>query len=283
MKEFIRKHPNMVVFIIAIIMIVISFLYGFYIAQEEAFFIPNHDEDAYIILKQNDEFEEVHITSDGLDLYGWVRPINKEEKKPLLIMYLGNAQSSSNFLANGYFLDYIDDYHLLIVDYPKYGLSKGSLTEKELFKSVLGIYDYGKTLEYVDENNICVLGYSIGTGMATYVASQRNVNGLILLAPYENALNLYNDNINVFYGPLRNITRYKLESDKYAKSVKAKPLIIATKSDEVINYKHAEDLSKSFNELEKFLLLENPSHGGLIKEKEVWVEIQNYLQETLVK
>ena len=283
MKEFIRKHPNMVVFIIAIIMIVISFLYGFYIAQEEAFFIPNHDEDAYIILKQNDEFEEVHITSDGLDLYGWVRPINKEEKKPLLIMYLGNAQSSSNFLANGYFLDYIDDYHHFIVDYPKYGLSKGSLTEKELFKSVLGIYDYGKTLEYVDENNICVLGYSIGTGMATYVASQRNVNGLILLAPYDNALNLYNDNINVFYGPLRNITRYKLESDKYAKSVKAKPLIIATKSDEVINYKHAEDLSKSFNELEKFLLLENPSHGGLIIEKEVWVEIQNYLQETLVK
>ena len=52
MKEFIRKHPNMVVFIIAIIMIVISFLYGFYIAQEEAFFIPNHDEEAYIILKQ---------------------------------------------------------------------------------------------------------------------------------------------------------------------------------------------------------------------------------------
>ena len=66
----------------------------------------------------------------------------------------------------------------------------------------------------VDDSKIVVFGFSIGTGMATYVASQREVNGLILLAPYDNALNLYNDNVNIFYGPIEKIRKYRFESDK---------------------------------------------------------------------
>ena len=59
-------------------------------------------------------------------------------------------------------------------------------------------------------DNIVIMGYSIGTGMATYLASQKNVNGLILLAPYDNALNLYNDNLNIFYGPIEKIRKYAI-------------------------------------------------------------------------
>lgn len=283
MKGFLKKHPNLTIFFVVVIVILVSLLYGFYIAQEEAFFIPNHDEKAYNYLKTHDEFEEVHITENGLDLYGWIKPIDKEEKKPLVIMYLGNAQCTANFFANGFFFDYLEGYNVLAVDYPKYGLSKGKITEKELFKSVLAVYDYGKSLDYVDGDNICVLGYSIGTGMATYVASQRDVNGLMLIAPYDNALNLYNDNINIFYGPLAAITRYKLESDKYAKYVNAKPLIFATKNDEVINYSHAEELAKNFKEVEELITFDEPSHGDIVVTEKVWLEIQNYLQERLVK
>ena len=73
--------------------------------------------------------------------------------------------------------------------------------------------------------------------MATYVASQRNVNGLILVAPYDEALSLYNDTVNIFHGPLKLLARYKFNSIYYAQNVTVSPLIITSYDDEVISYK----------------------------------------------
>ena len=99
----------------------------------------------------------------------------------------------------------------MIIDYPGYGLSDGKPSDKTMFDSALKVYDYANQLDCVDEDNIVVLGYSIGTGVATQVASQRNVNGLILVAPYDEALSLYNVKHNDYFSQedvLINIHRY---------------------------------------------------------------------------
>ena len=64
----------------------------------------------------------------------------------------------------------------------------------------------------VDKDNIVIMGYSIGTGVASYCASTNEANGLILLAPYDNALSLYNDAIDIFHGLLKKITKYSFDS-----------------------------------------------------------------------
>lgn len=257
-------------------------VYGFNKIQEESFFNPWHSKKAYEELKKDTNFEEVIIEKEKFKLHGWIRPLDKDEEKPLLICYLGNGQNSSNFLLNSHIVEYFNDYNLLIVDYPKYGLSTGKLVEKDLFEAVLSVYDYGEELSYVDDSKIVVFGFSIGTGMATYVASQREVNGLILLAPYDNALNLYNDNVNIFYGPIEKIRKYRFESDKYAADVDVKPLIVASKSDEIINYKHSINLAEKFKDIEKFILLnDGVIHTEVINTKEVYEEVRKYLQERL--
>ena len=85
------------------------------------------------------------------------------------------------------------------------------------------VYDYALTRKDVDKDKICVLGFSIGTGVATYLASERDIDGLILIAPYDKALSLYNNCLNIFHGPLKILARYKFESIKYAKDVKNSP------------------------------------------------------------
>ena len=278
MKKYIK-----LIYVILIGLIIFCLLaYSFDLAQEEAFFNPWHNSKAYEELKKDASFEEVIIEKENFKLHGWVKPLDKNQKKPLLICYLGNGQNSSNFLVKSKMPEYFKDYNLLIVDYPKYGLSTGKLIEKDLFEAVLSVYDYGKKLSYVDDSKIVVFGFSIGTGMATYVASQREVNGLVLLAPYDNALNLYNDNLNIFYGPIEKIRKYRFESDKYAEDVKVKPLIVASKSDEVINYNHSIDLGEKFEDVERFILINGEvSHNDIMNSITVYEAVQKYLQERL--
>lgn len=169
----------------------------------------------------------------------------------------------------------------MVIDYPRYGLSEGKTSDKTMFDAALKVYDYAITLDSVDKNNIIIMGYSIGTGVATYVASQRDVNGLILLAPYDKALSLYNDTLNIFYGPLKLLARYKFDSESYAKNVNVSPLIITSYNDEVINYTHSINLSKSFNNVEEIIILEDITHNEYISQVNVWSKIYDYLQKRL--
>lgn len=150
-----------------------------------------------------------------------------------------------------------------------------------MLKNTLNIYDYARDLENVDKEKIVVVGYSIGTGFATYLASQREVNGLILISPYDNALNLYNDNLNIFYGLLEKCRRYKLTSDIYAQNVETDPLIIASKMDEIIKYEHSVRLSEKFSKINKMVTLEDVGHQYFFEIPLVLEEMKEYLKERL--
>lgn len=269
------------------ILIIIFIIFAFSILkfQKDAFFHPWHDEESYNILQMNTSFKEINIDNNGKLLNGWLKINSNQSPAPLLIFFGGNAQNSSNTCATFIYNDtykYFENYNLIIIDYPGYGLSEGNPSDTSMFEAGLKIYDYACNLEYVDINNIIILGYSIGTGTATYVASQRNVNGLILIAPYDEALNLYNDNLNIFHGPLKLLAMYKFRSIEYAPNVNVSPLIITSYNDEVINYNHSLNLAKYFKNIENLIILENVTHNNYFSQETVLENIQNYLKEKLI-
>ena len=246
------------------------------------FFHPNNDISSYNELKKDNNYEEVEIkTSKGKTIYGWLKRNKQSSSSPTVIFFLGNAENSSsvvrNFRDSGK-INYFDNFNLLIMDYPGYGKTKGFVDNDKTFLNFgTEIYDWAEKQEFVDKNNILVMGYSIGTCAATYVASVRDVTGLVLVAPYDEALSLYNDKINVFHGPIKLLTKFKLEAKKYAPNVDVPVLIFASKADEVINYNFSENLSHYFNNIDEFITLENIKHSYYYNQYEVWDRIQNYL------
>mgnify|MGYP004596695051 FL=1 len=260
----------------------ISLVIALLCIQPSLFFHPWHDEASYNQLLSEPDFEEIQIDNNGKLIHGWFKFNTSKQPAPLLIFFGGNVQNSSNtclnYLKNDNF-KYFENYNFMIVDYPGYGLSEGKTSEKTMFNTALKAYDYATSLDYVDNNNIVVLGYSIGTGVATYLASERTVNGLILVAPYDRALSLYNSYVNIFYGPLKFLARYKLDSISYAKKVNVTPLIITSYDDEVINYKLSLNLSRYFKYGSKILTLDNNvKHNDYFSQDEVLNSIYDYLQ-----
>ncbi len=275
-----KKIIYVLIFIVSIIVLII----GWNKLQEYIFFHPWNDIISYKKLQEIDEFKEIKIKNDEVNLSGWFWNIgNKDGKNPLVIFFGGNAQNSSNTLYNYYqsgtMKNVFGNYNLMLIDYPGYGMSKGKPSDDSMFIASKYIFEYATKMSEVNIDNIVIMGYSIGTGVASYCASENDASGLILVAPYDKALSLYNDAIDSFHGSVASLAKYSFDSSTYAENVTEPTLIFTSKKDEVINYKHSLDLAGHFSELDDVVILENVNHNGYFSQTEVLNTITNFLNK----
>ncbi len=282
MKKTLKKGKIMRIVIIVIVLAAIL-LIGWNKLQEYFFFHPWNDLTSYRKLQKLDEFQEIVIKNEEVNLSGWFWNIqNAKGPAPLVIFFTGNAQNSSNtmyyYYESGKMKDVFGGYNLMIVDYPGYGMSKGKPSDDSMFVASNYVFEYAANMQEVDKDKIVIMGYSIGTGVATYCASKNAASGLILVAPYDKALSLYNDSVNSFYGPMESLAKYRFDSISYAKDVQEPTLIFTSKADEVINYKHSLNLAEKFPELKDVVILEGVDHNGYFSRKEVLEGIRGFLE-----
>lgn len=275
-----KKIIYILIFIVSIVVLII----GWNKLQEYIFFHPWNDMISYKKLQEIDEFKEIKIKNDEVNLSGWFWNIgNKDGKNPLVIFFGGNAQNSSNTLYNYYqfgtMKNVFGNYNLMLIDYPGYGMSKGKPSDDSMFIASKYIFEYATKMSEVNIDNIVIMGYSIGTGVASYCASENDASGLILVAPYDKALSLYNDAIDSFHGSVASLAKYSFDSSTYAENVTEPTLIFTSKKDEVINYKHSLDLAGHFSELDDVVILENVNHNGYFSQTEVLNTITDFLNK----
>ena len=285
MKKEPKNKKRKIIFIcFIIILVIILLLIAWNVFQDYIFFHPWNDVVAYKKLQQIDEFKEIEIKNDEVNLSGWFWNIqNKEGEQPLVIFFGGNAQNSSHTL-NMYFSskmmkDVFGDYNLMMIDYPGYGMSKGKASDDSMFIASDYIFEYASKMNEVDKDNIVIMGYSIGTGVASYCAMSNEASGLILVAPYDSAISLYNDVIDSFHGSMTSLAKYSFDSATYAEAVKEPTLIFTSKDDEAINYKHSLDLAGHFPELEDVVILEGVNHNGYFSQSQVLNDITEFLNK----
>jgi hypothetical protein len=166
------------------------------------------------------------------DLIGYVRSTDYTKAKKTFIYFGGSEDIAYNAVLK--YGKLYKDYTFVSVDYPGSQESKGSMNLKTMQEASVKLYDYIINLDYVDKNNVYVIGHSYGTGMAAYLASKRNCTGLVLLAPYRDVFDLYNAIIPIFNSPFGWFITDNINTKEYAKSVKAKTLIITSDSDKTI-------------------------------------------------
>lgn len=277
-----KKWLKIMIIIGIIIIIPLMFIYFF---QDKLLYRPWHDEESYEFLKGDERFKEIFIDIDDKKLHGWYKT-NGAKNTPLIIFFHGNAENASSVAK--YFLDgnvykSFEGYDFLVIDYPGYGLSTGKPNQKDIFKMTLSVYDYAATLKTVDKTKIVSAGFSIGTGMATYLAANRDVSGLILISPYDEIRSLYNNFINIFYGPMKMLIKDKYETYKYAKEVKVLPIIFTSIADDVVDYNSSLRLADSFNKTYDTVILNEGSHIQYFSNKEVLNKIEEYLDDYLLE
>lgn len=215
---------------------VAAFSASVYLVAPSLLFYPHFDEESFAQLQTQPEMEELSLDTDAGHLSGWLLH-NAEDGAPLMVYFYGNGQNAApcliGFQENDR-LDAFEGYNVAVLDYPGYGKTEGEPSEASLKAFGLAAYDALAQRDDVDPDSIAVFGYSIGTGVATYVASQRDVDSLVLMAPYASGYDLYNSMLDVFHGPLRALVSFRMESVEFASGVDAPSLVLTSTDDEMV-------------------------------------------------
>jgi len=172
--------------------------------------------------------------------------------------FKGNSRSikgwgkfSKDFVSNG--------YDFFIMDYRGFGKSRGKRTEAKLYNDSQQIYKW-LTLQY-EEKDIIIYGRSLGSGVASRIASWNDPSMLILDSPYYSFY--HNIRRYAFFLPLTLLLRYKMHTHLFLKRVSCPVHIIHGTNDRLIPYKHSLMLVSDYPGKINLHKIEGAGHNNL--------------------
>ncbi len=177
----------------------------------------------YPVERISHTFEELSYKNDNQDIK--VILINKGFKKALLY-FGGNAEPVAYNAAE--FSQTFQNHTVYLVNYRGYGGSSGSPTEAGLFSDAKYIFNQIK-LRHTD---VTIIGRSLGTAVASYLAAESNISKLVLITPFDSIEHIAQDSFPIY--PMNLLLKDKFNSLGLAKDIKAKTLIMVAENDLVM-------------------------------------------------
>lgn len=102
-----------------------------------------------------------------------------------LVLYLhANGEDVGLSHSFGASLRLILEVHVLLVEYPGYGLCPGESSEESLWKAADAAFRFVEEVLHWPAEDVIVMGRSLGAALATRLARTRECHGLILVAPF---------------------------------------------------------------------------------------------------
>jgi len=227
MKRFFKFLAYSILFLYILLNVLLYFF------QEKFVFNPYHLEESY-------KFQigtEVEIPlEEGLTMNAvW----QQYDAPKGAILYLHGNRGSNHFGTYQARHMLNRGYDVLIPDYRGYGKTEGEPESEELlYQDIEKAYQF-LTQRY-NEENIIVVGYSLGTGMASYIASKYHPKHLVLVAPYTSLTDIKNKYL--WFVP-DFILKYHFSNYKNLKKSTCPVSIVHGTADELIAFDHAEKLA----------------------------------------
>ncbi|MFH1195270.1 MAG: alpha/beta hydrolase [bacterium] len=149
-------------------------------------------------------------------------------------------------------------YDFFIYDYRTYGKSRGKISQRALYSDAMFIYNELK--KEFEEDKITVIGRSIGTGIASYIASQNNPKQLILESPFYSMIDI----VKHYYPVMPSfLIPYNFRTDLHLQKVKCPVYLIHGTDDELVYYGSSLKLKKLLGDKAELITIEGGGHDHL--------------------
>jgi len=259
---------KMSLFLQVLLFLLIGYLFCMlfmYLRQESFLFFPSttaHDGHGY----QN--VIDYRLEQETATLRGWlVNPALVQEK--LLIYYGGNAEDI--------FLN-IDEFRdikaaSLFVPYRGYGPSDGVPGETEIFSDSLAVMD--DVVRRYSPKEIFLVGRSLGSGVACYTAAQKEVQGVILITPYDSIENIARTSFP--WLPVSLLLKHRFSSVDFLKQIGCPLLILYGGRDKVVLPERTVNLIDHIAGEKEIVFIERADHGTIDMFPEYWTAILSFI------
>mgnify|MGYP001164626218 CR=1 FL=1 len=151
-----------------------------------------------------------------------------------------------------------NNYEVWMIDYPGFGKSTGEFDEEILYQDAGRFYKLARSRFAPD--SIILYGKSLGSGIASQLASKHDCKRLILETPYYSFDALINH--FAFMYPARLIAKYHFPTHRHLENVTAPVHILHGTSDRIVPYGQSVRLKRKLPELD-LIEIRNGSHNDL--------------------
>lgn len=221
---------------------------------------------SYAFYKNAKQMEDVAYTpeyikmTDTLSGYGY----HLEAKSDKVILFFGG----SNYIAYNSVGRFAGKFDCLFISADYYGTqdSTGKMKLETMQKTATDLYDWTK--EKYPDAEIVVMGHSYGTGMAAYLASERECSTLFLFAAYRDLADLYNKMIPIFWGPLDIFISNNIRTSEYAKNVTCPVYVVGSEGDKTLGASLQKKVADCFEGAELKIFTE-PGHEDYLLNEDV--------------
>ncbi len=229
----------------------------FYFKQRDFMYDVNHPLTPLAETKLDPaKVQQVAIpTTDGATINGWFEPPS-DPSKPDILYDKGNLGSFEDeheryeaFVAGG--------YGFLAFDYRGFPDSAGAITQQPILDAGLAAYDWLKA----KGPPVVIWGRSLGSGPATYVASQRDPEALLLETPFLSAVDVAFERYP--YMPVYWLMQDQFPVKDWIKGVKAPVYIVHGTADKTIPVHNGRDLYQLVPNKYGLWIVDGADHGDL--------------------
>jgi uncharacterized protein len=211
-------------------------------------------------------------TAEGVRLRGWLVKA-ADARPPLLIYYGGNAEEVSWQAAE----PWPTGWSLALVNYRGYGTSEGKPSERALCADALVVFDALSRRPDVDPARIVLVGRSLGSGIATYVATHRPVAGVILISPFDSMVDVGRRHYP--WLPVGLLLKHPFDSQSRAPAIGVPLLAIVGRRDSIIPPSHSKRLFEAWGGPKRWIDLPQADHNDMSTWPQFWPAIDAFLEE----
>lgn len=217
----------------------------------------------------------VAVSIENIRYYVQARP----DPVSWIVIFHGNAGSGCDRI---YFFDLLASLNsnIVVFEYPGYGGDANAPGEKKILDHALELIHH---LKETDQKALPVylLGESIGTGVATWVAGRTDIKGLILISPYTSIAGVAR--FHYPWLPVKWLMKHKFPADAWAGKIRTPVLLFHGKEDDIIPIQFARQQFNHFKGEKELVEIPGCGHNDLIDAGNDMLreKIRTFLEKTL--
>lgn len=221
----------------------------------------------------------------GVELVGLVRAPTSSVASTLLV-FGGNGSSIS---GNRWIIDTIDsmdEHGAAVFAYRGYDGSGGSPSEPALKSDARAIVRFLVEQRGFDRSTLVLIGQSLGTGVASYVAAELSKEGtpprgLVLLSPYTSIARVFDDVVPII--PVGWAVTDSWDTASLVRDIACPVLIVHGDADDLISIEHGRRLTALFGARARLVEVPGAGHNGLFEDLRTTAVIRTMLSDGSVK
>lgn len=241
----------LIIFCLAGYAVVLAMLYVF---QEKFLFFPG--------TAPFGECPEMETRNARAEKIENIRYYVKEKQTPgaWIILFHGNA---GNACDRTYYLDLLKEVNanVVVVEYPGFGRDSNRPGQSIILNQAHDLVRHIKEKNHEDLP-VFLMGESLGTGVATWVATRTKISGLILISAYTSILEVARHHYP--WAPVKYLIRHKFQADLWAGQTRTPAILFHGVNDDIIPIQFARQQSLNFMGNSRLEELPDCGHNDII-------------------